>query len=503
MSRGVSGVGLRLREALAAWRTSESGAAAVLFAFALVPLMIAAGVVIDGGSAYLVRDRLAKSLDAAGLAAARVSLSDRAASDARRFFDVNFRDGYMGAEVTDFTVSFSEDRELLTVSAEATMPTSLMRIAGFRDVTVRRSTVVQRLTRGLEVALVMDNTGSMRGGDMIGQMKAAATELVNILYAEEDALPDLWISLIPYTSMVNIGAARVDWLRTDDPLGGAPSPYVGSSWKGCVLARPGGEDETDTPPDAFSDAGRFQRFLYPSAVDNWWLSEADPTQTFIREGAANNEAHQNDATGPNLGCGPAITPLTNQRKTVLSAIDEMLPWHRGGTTSNLGMVWGWRTISPEWRGLWGDPTPAHMPLDYDEPLMDKAVVLLTDGDNQFYRWPQRWTSMGGSRKSASSTVGGSDATAYGRLHDLLPGGTLAQGQTLLDVRLARMCEALKERGVFIYTIVFGTIPGAATHQLYRDCASTPSDYFPAPDGDTLRDAFRNIGQRLSDLRVVR
>ena len=41
----------------------------------------------------------------------------------------------------------------------------------------------------------------------------------------------------------------------------------------------------------------------------------------------------------------------------------MKPWRRGGTTGNLGLAWGWRMVSPNWRGLWGDT--ADLPLDYD------------------------------------------------------------------------------------------------------------------------------------------
>ena len=81
--------------------------------------------------------------------------------------------------------------------------------------------------------------------------------------------------------------------------------------------------------------------------------------------------HQPARKGPNLGCGTPITPLTESRGTVEAGINAMRPWRRGGTTGNLGLVWGWRTISPTWRGLWGD---ADLPLDYGTDFMDKVVV---------------------------------------------------------------------------------------------------------------------------------
>ena len=78
----------------------------------------------------------------------------------------------------------------------------------------------------------------------------------------------------------------------------------------------------------------------PSTGDNDWdWANIDET----------NDA-QNDGLGPNLGCGPSITPLVAAKTTVHDAIDVMQPWHRGGTMANLGLAWGWRVLSPAWQG---------------------------------------------------------------------------------------------------------------------------------------------------------
>src|SRR5690606_15342565 len=102
---------------------------------------------------------------------------------------------------------------------------------------------------------------------------------------------------------------------------------------------------------------------------------------------------------------------------------DMRPGARGGTTGNFGLSWGWRTISPRWRGLWDD-SPSELPLDYDTPLMDKVVVILTDGKNQFH--------------DNSSKGPKSDYTAYGRVEEL--GYTdLNKARYELDKRMARTC----------------------------------------------------------------
>src|SRR3546814_8822118 len=92
-----------------------------------------------------------------------------------------------------------------------------------------------------------------------------------------------------------------------------------------------------------------------------------------------------------------------ESKSVLSAaVDELQPWHRGGTLGSLGLAWGWRALSPKWRGLWTQ-SPAALPHDYDEPDMDKIVVMMTDGENQLHKM--------------STSPKGSDFSAYGRLED--------------------------------------------------------------------------------------
>ena len=148
----------------------------------------------------------------------------------------------------------------------------------------------------------------------------------------------------------------------------------------------------------------------------------------------------------------------------------MGPVHRGGTTGNLGLTWGWRTLSPRWRGAWGGETPAKLPLDYKTPSMDKVAVILTDGNNAFHD---------NDTSTANNSVPASDFTGYGRIETLNgnSNGTAQArrdaGRATLDSRMATTCTAMKAQGILIYTIIFGAAPDAtaqdALHQL-RDHA---------------------------------
>ena len=83
----------------------------------------------------------------------------------------------------------------------------------------------------MEIALVLDVTGSMAGAPMTA-LRNAATDLVNIIYGPNDTLPNLWVSVVPYTSTVNIGRGRSGWLAAGSLNA---SSYGNTVWRGCVI----------------------------------------------------------------------------------------------------------------------------------------------------------------------------------------------------------------------------------------------------------------------------
>lgn len=451
------------------------GATAMMFALAMIPMFGAIGLAVDSSLGYILRSRLSKSIDVAGLAAGRVALNDNAEDVARKFFDANFGSVSGSISLTSFDYDLDETKQFVTITASASAPTYFMRIFGHDTIEVSARTVIERQTSGMELALVMDVTGSMNSGGKFNAMQAAAFDLIEIIYGEETEVDNLYISLVPFSATVNIGNTRTGWLASGDRVLTSLSDFSTAGWKGCVEARANPLDEDDTPPGD----GPFSSYFYASTAatqDNKW----PPMKTGQWEG--------NSGRGPNLGCGPTLTPLTKSRATIDTAIGNLAPWSRGGTTGNLGLSWGWRTLSPRWRGLWGGETPADFPLDYDEEFMDKVVVILTDGENQFY-------------DQYSGDAPKSDYTAYGRIENLGV-SNLSQGRAILDTRMARTCEAMKDDAIRIYTITFGSSVGSTAKTLYENCATLKSMYYHAPSNSELAGVFRAIGGELANLRIA-
>jgi hypothetical protein len=349
----------------------------------------------------------------------------------------------------------------------------------------------------------------MRSNGKMSAMKTAARDLINILYGAREEVQNFWVGLVPYVATVNIGADRTDWLMDYDP-----ADYQPTTWKGCVEARAYPNDTNDAPPSEEpwrphlwrSTLGEYQHDGVVLGGDNDW----DP------DGGANHlhedNAAENNGTGPNLGCGPPITPLLAGKADVLDAIDEMAPWHRGGTMANQGLAWGWRVLSPRWRGLWGGDTPNNLPLDYRSPNMSKVAVLLTDGVNEWYDWPGNGgnsktglpgqNSHGGDSATYQTQFPGADYTAYGRLTEGRLGTTNNAGATtVVNERMLELCTAMKAQDIILYTITV-QVNNATTRQLFEDCATSPAHYFNSPSIGDLAAAFHQIADELTNLRIA-
>lgn len=441
---------------------NQSGSAIPFIAIGIFAMVSATGAAIDMGRVQLAQSKMSNALDNAGLAAAASANTTNVNSEAQKYFTANFPTGYMGTTVTTPTVTPSSDGSTYALSVSGTVPTMFMGVIGINSMSISAQSEVTRASKGLEVILVLDNTGSMTssaggGVSKITAAKNAATSLVNVLFGSSETIPNLWVGLVPFSQAVNIGTTRGSWTASTAFNWGT------TSWGGCVESRSNG---TATPQYDITDdtptTRLFPKYYSPDKSNNDWISS---TGTYSI----------NSSKGPNVNCSKPITPMTGSKTTILSGINAMNAV--GNTHIDLGLAWGWRMISPKWRGLWGgEMDTASLPLDYNTPLMSKAIILMTDGDN---------------------TISSSSYSAYYPAATQLGANPSAE----LNARTITVCNNIKANNIIVYTIAFGTGITSEAQTILSNCASKPEYYFNSPTTTDLQTAFNKIGDSLANLRI--
>jgi Flp pilus assembly protein TadG len=172
----------------------EGGFALVYMAVFLTFLLLATGLAVDGGRAYVVKAQLTKAVDGAALSAARNLNSGSPRAEAEKIFRANFPAGFLGvSSVTnpttetgffDMTTDDETGVNVVTVRATAVVPTTFMRLANLNEVTVTSMGEARR--RMVDLSLVLDVSGSL--GSRWPAVRDAAREFINAFDQNADRM---------------------------------------------------------------------------------------------------------------------------------------------------------------------------------------------------------------------------------------------------------------------------------------------------------------------------
>ncbi len=163
-----------------------------------------------------------------------------------------------------------------------------------------------------------------------------------------------------------------------------------------------------------------------------------------------------------------IQPLTSDRKTLTDLIDGLKA--TGGTAGQIGLAWGWYTVSESFNSLW--PTFVAAPKNPAETI--KSVILMTDGEFNVAH-------------CSGVNTGDIDCSATN-------GNPFAQA--------TQLCNNMKADGVIVYTVGF-QIDDANAAAILKSCASGEDRaYLPKTDEDLSKN-FAEIGRDITRLRISR
>lgn len=511
--------------------SDESGLSAIAFAVSLAVLAPLTLGLFDVYMASQQRGRLQDAMDAAALYAARSTAQTDADIDA-------LGDKALLANLTLVEGAVLESSDFHLAGTKV-VGQAQVRVHGFapqlwqhRPVSVAAE--VQRSIDRLEIALVLDNTGSM-AGTKLTTLKTEAKKLVDKL-ATAAALSSeptpIKIALVPFSNTVRVqattslstyntsshtGTGIPSWV---DPQGKAhwaggtnrdvfDTQYtdrltamknIGQSWSGCVEARRAPYDVQEDAPDSSTPATMFTPYFWPDEPDSsdfndyltdnagsgatWMTREKRAAKYAVGASWRHTGNFQvlgmNYVHGPNAGCTlEPMMRLTTSTANVKSAIDRMVAI--GETNIPVGLAWGWHALTPN--------APLADGAAYTTPHLRKIVILMTDGENTLYD----------SGDSNDSYYGG-----YGFIWQNMLGiagsASSSTRTTTVNNRLSQLCANMKAKKIAIYTVRVEVSSGSSS--LLRNCATSPDMFFDVSNVSGLGAAFDSIAASITNLRIT-
>jgi len=350
--------------------TDRRGSIVPMFALVATMLFGFVGAAIDYSRANATRVALQAALDSTALMLSKdVDPSKQETIDALpgladKYVRAQFMYGDARIDSVDAKLGNpSQGMFNLTVTASATVNTTVSRVLGQTHMTVGSSGIVSWGIKRLEVALVLDNTWSMNSNSKMVELKKAAHDMLSTLEKAGKKPDDIKVAIIPFDTTVNIGTGFKDTGWIDYSV----KNIAKSDWKGCVIDRDQSNDVLDTPPDTTNF-----KTLYPAA----------PCGTLT------------DAM-----------PLSNVWADLNSKVDKMTPSAIpvGYTNITIGLVWGWHALTKS--------QPFNQAQD-PQPDLDKVIILLTDGDNTKNRWSNSQSAIDARTAAACANIKAANVKIY-------------------------------------------------------------------------------------------
>lgn len=351
---------------------SRAGNVAIIFGIAVVPIVGAMGAAVDYSTANSNRTSMQKALDSTALALAKLMPLSQAQLDARgwEIFSANL--GHLkvtmpqsGLKITTPIVG------KIHLVATGNYTPQMSSFIGVKPFPVVATSEVQWGMKKLELALALDNTGSMDSNNKMTELKKAAKNLLTTLQKSVMKPGDVKVSIIPFHKEVRVDTSVFtysgSWLKWDDwDNDNQDCTWVGGwnghwncttkhkkTWNGCIADRDQNYDASDDSPN-----GNAKKF--PARQCSYSLA--------------------------------TMMPLSYDWTALANKIDAMQP--DGNTNVSIGLAWAWHSLTP------GDPLTEAAAASND---LSKYIILMTDGENTQNRWTSNSTSID-NRTAATCTA---------------------------------------------------------------------------------------------------
>jgi Flp pilus assembly protein TadG len=164
---------------------NRDASVAPMLALAALPLFGFVGAAVDYSRAASVRSSMQAALDATALMLSKeaqsLSTGDLAQKANTTFNAIFDRPEANNVQITSLFASPQQSSFSLTVSASSSINTVFTKVLGHSEIKLSASSEVLWGIKKLNLALVLDNTGSMASSDKMTNLKLAAHNLLNTL----------------------------------------------------------------------------------------------------------------------------------------------------------------------------------------------------------------------------------------------------------------------------------------------------------------------------------
>jgi len=432
----------------------RQGNTAVIVAVCASVLITAVGGAMDFSRSTAVGSELQTALDSGVLAAASLSQDRSPQEVVRAYVEAALEDhpGLLATLEINVDSNISINSREVTATARVSVPTTLLGLVGMNTIELEHRAEAIEAVRDVEIALVLDISGSMNGSK-IRAMRDAATEFVDVVLAA-DSQDRTSISIIPYNGGV----------RTPQRIN---ARYVNgnNSYRrhvGCL-------DLAGDPQRGYSvsEVGSTPAVISPTL----------PRRTYDWTHWYGAAQYDNRASSYCPEDDEEAMFLTNNRSRLLDLIAGL---DAGGNTGlDIATAWGARALNPSWRGRLGGNF-SDRPAAYDDVDTIKILVVMTDG----------------AATAQSRTYQARDyyGRTYWRSYQIYSAWQARQN-------MAEACDTAEDNGVVIYTIAF-QLSGNTNRDLMRNCANRPQNYYQVEDLN-IQEAFSAIAAEINQLRLKR
>ncbi|MEO4043889.1 pilus assembly protein [Hoeflea sp. CAU 1731] len=497
---------MKTAKALLLWRSfakDERGNFAMIFAFAILAIFLSAGLAVDLARNLSEKTQINNALDAATLATARaLAVGDIEKEDAESYLKSIFAanlglDDLTAGQYEVVDVDIDDVNQEVTAIAKTDQNLTFMGTANRKNTqVVSADSAASYGMSDIEVAMVLDITGSMGGSKISALRNAAKLGVKELLAMNTDTDENVRISLIPYSDAVNAGylAKYVFpdfWLpKTKAPVFNAAlyaetglgfDPY---SFKETMS---NGIDEDDV--EEFYEAKRNGSAPDDCATDrkapkgggtSYQYSDANPSYGMISR----------DSRLQFCPASPLML-LTSNKSNLDARIDGLIA--SGHTAGHIGLQWAWYTISHDWANYVPEES---RPAVIDEETA-KYIILMTDGE-----FNTAFADITSDIEDVCEKYKKGKCREWGREIDFNHGN---QGSTS-RAHTGNLCDAIKDKKIKIFTIGFSMNNNTALNML-KDCASPDEGsftYYYEPDtANELTETYETIARSIQSLRLVK